>query len=70
MDGVLATSPFSWFGGKYHDETMPFAQFSVDADTVFQVLDEFHVPDRPARRLQGQQGRRRRLDAGSPAIGT
>ena len=46
MDGVLATSPFSWFGGKYHDQTMPFAQFSVDADTVFQVLDEFHVPEK------------------------
>ena len=24
---------------------MPFAQFAVDADTVFTVLDEFHVPD-------------------------
>ena len=45
MEGVLATSPFSWYGGKYHDETMPFAQFSVDADSVFKVLDEFHVPD-------------------------
>ena len=44
MDGVLAASPFSWYGGKYHDETMPFAQFSVDADTVFKVLDEFTVP--------------------------
>src|SRR5271165_4139358 len=46
MDGVLAASPFSWYGGKYHDETMPFAQFAIDADTVFQVLDEFKVPDR------------------------
>ena len=46
MEGVLATSPFSWYGGKYHDQTMPFAQFSVDADSVFKVLDEFHVPDR------------------------
>ena len=45
MEGVLATSPFGWFGGKYHDETMPFGQFSVDADSVFKVLDEFHVSD-------------------------
>jgi len=44
INGVLAASPFSWYGGKYHDETMPFAQFSVDADTVFKVLDEFTVP--------------------------
>jgi len=46
IDGVLATSPFSWFGGKYHDQTTPFAQFSVDAESVFKVLDEFHVPER------------------------
>ncbi len=46
MDGVLAASPFSWFGGKYHDENMPFAQFAVDAETVFKVLDEFKVPER------------------------
>jgi putative ABC transport system permease protein len=46
MDGVIAASPFSWYGGKYHDEVMPFAQFSVDADSVFQVLDEFHVPEK------------------------
>ena len=45
MDGVIAATPFCWFGGKYHDETMPFSQFSVDADTVFNVLDEFHVSD-------------------------
>jgi putative ABC transport system permease protein len=46
MDGVLAASPFSWYGGKYHDEVMPFAQFSVDANTVFSVLDEFKVPEK------------------------
>ena len=44
LDGVLAASPFSWYGGKYHDEMMPFAQFSVDAEHVFKVLDEFTVP--------------------------
>ena len=45
MEGVLAATPYCWFGGKYHDETMPFAQFSVDADSVFKILNEFHVPD-------------------------
>ncbi len=44
MDGVIAASPFSWYGGKYHNETTPFAQFAVDPDTVFTVLNEFHVP--------------------------
>jgi putative ABC transport system permease protein len=44
MDGVIAATPFSWYGGKYHDEVMPFAQFAVDAETVFTVMAEFEVP--------------------------
>lgn len=44
LDGVLAATPFSWFGGKYKDEIMPFAQFSVDPDSVFQVMTEFTIP--------------------------
>src|SRR3954470_16035162 len=44
MDGVVAATPFSWYGGKYHDEVMPFSQFAVDADTVFTVLAELDVP--------------------------
>lgn len=44
MDGVVAATPFQWYGGKYHDEVMPFAQFAVDADVVFDILDEFTVP--------------------------
>jgi putative ABC transport system permease protein len=39
IPGVEAVSPFSWFGGKYKDEThMTFAQFAVDEnefDTIF-----------------------------------
>jgi len=46
MDGVVAATPFSWFGGKYHDEVMPFSQFAVDAETIFTVRDELTVaPD-------------------------
>ena len=57
MDGVVAATPFSWYGGKYGEETMPFAQFGVDPDTIFTIYDEFKVPpdqlkafqeDRPA----------------------
>ena len=44
MDGVVAATPFSWFGGKYHDEVMPFSQFAVDAENVFTVMDELTVP--------------------------
>ncbi len=46
LDGVIAATPFSWYGGKYHDEVMPFAQFSVDANTIFTILDEFKVPEK------------------------
>lgn len=45
MDGVVAASPFQWYGGKYHDEVMPFAQFGIDADVIFDILDEFTVPE-------------------------
>jgi putative ABC transport system permease protein len=44
LDGVLAASPFSWYGGKYHDEIMPFAQFGVDPETVFTIMDELRIP--------------------------
>jgi putative ABC transport system permease protein len=44
MDGVISATPFSWFGGKYHDEVMPFSQFAVDAETIFSVMSELEVP--------------------------
>ena len=44
IDGVVAATPFCWFGGKHQDEIMPFAQFGVDPDDVFKVLDEFTLP--------------------------
>ena len=25
LDGVVATTPFTWYGGKYQDEILPFA---------------------------------------------
>lgn len=44
IEGVRAVTPFSWFGGRYHDEILPFAQFGVDADSVFKILNEFTIP--------------------------
>ncbi|MGC8638344.1 MAG: ABC transporter permease [Isosphaeraceae bacterium] len=43
LDGVVAATPFSWYGGKYHDEVVPFSQFAVDAETVFAVMSELEV---------------------------
>jgi putative ABC transport system permease protein len=46
LDGVIAASPYLWYMGKYRDEIIPFAQFGVDADTVFTVRDELSIaPD-------------------------
>src|SRR6266481_4513669 len=36
-EGIIAATPFRWYGGKYHDEVMPFAQFGVNPDTVFSI---------------------------------
>ena len=44
MDGVEATTTFSWFGGKYKSEIMPFAQFGVTPETMFAIYDEIAPP--------------------------
>jgi putative ABC transport system permease protein len=44
MPGVVAATPFNWIGGKYKEETVPFAQFGVDPDSIFKIMDEFIVP--------------------------
>ena len=44
MDGVTSTSAFSWYGGKYKNEVLPFAQFAVTADTIFDIFDELTIP--------------------------
>jgi putative ABC transport system permease protein len=43
-DGVIAVSPFNWYGGKHRNEILPFAQFGVDPATIFRIMDEFRVP--------------------------
>jgi putative ABC transport system permease protein len=52
MDGVAAATPFSWYGGKYGEETMPFAQFGIDADTIFKIYDELTIPPDQLRSFQ------------------
>lgn len=43
IDGVLAAVPYSWYGGNYKDEQMPFAQFGTDAQHVFDVWAELKI---------------------------
>ncbi len=45
MDEVRSAIPFSWFGGRYREETIPFAQFGTDSKYVTDVLQEYKVPD-------------------------
>jgi putative ABC transport system permease protein len=43
MEGVVAAVPYTWFGGMYKDEKMPFAQFGTDAKEAFDVWPEFKI---------------------------
>ena len=50
MDGVSDTSPFVWYGGKYGEEVIPFAQFAVDPEKIFSIYEEYSVdPEQPNR---------------------
>lgn len=41
--GVAAAIPLAWFGGKYQDEEMPFAQFATDPKQAFNVYPEYKI---------------------------
>ena len=45
IDGVTAVTPFAWFGGNYKGQQMPFAQFSVEPNSVFDVFAEYKIPE-------------------------
>jgi putative ABC transport system permease protein len=53
--GIDAAVPYSWFGGNYKDEQAPFAQFGVDAKSVFDVWTEYHIE--PAQLEEWQRTR-------------
>ena len=44
QEGVIAASPFAWFGGNYGDRTQFFAQFGTDPEQLFEVWNEFKIP--------------------------
>jgi putative ABC transport system permease protein len=45
MDGIDAATPLAWFGGKFREQRMPFAQFGVEPTEFFKVYDELTLPD-------------------------
>ena len=55
MDGVQAAVPYSWYGGIYKDEQMPFAQFGVDPEFAFDVWDEFTIDPDQLRQWQNDR---------------
>jgi putative ABC transport system permease protein len=44
IPGVQDVTTFSWYGGKYNEEVMPFAQFGVEPSSFFKIYDEFTMP--------------------------
>lgn len=45
MDGVIAATPFSWFGGNYKNQQALFAQFGVEPEHVFDVFAEYEISE-------------------------
>jgi putative ABC transport system permease protein len=44
IPGVRSAIPMSWFGGRYRDDKVPFAQFGTDARYTFDVYEDYEVP--------------------------
>ena len=55
VPGVVAVSRMNWFGGYWVDPANQFANFAVDADTVFDVVGSATIP---AEQLQAFQRER------------
>jgi putative ABC transport system permease protein len=44
VPGVVAVTPMNWIGAYYQDPSQTFANFAVDADTLFNVFSEVKIP--------------------------
>jgi putative ABC transport system permease protein len=56
-DGVINAVPYSWFGGNYKEQQMPFAQFGTDPKHVFEVFNELKIdPEQLSTWRQDRQG--------------
>lgn len=55
--GVTATTNWSWYGGNYREEIMPFAQFATTPETFFDVFGELAIPeDQKKAWIEDKQG--------------
>lgn len=52
VEGVKAATQMSWFGGKYKDDRLAFAQFALDPQAVMDVYDEYRLPSEQLARWQ------------------
>lgn len=44
VPGVAAVSKMNWFGGHWREPTNFFANFAVDAETIFEVIPDARIP--------------------------
>jgi putative ABC transport system permease protein len=57
IPGIVAATPYAWYGGNYKEEQMPFAQFATDPRSVFNVWDEYQIdPDQLAAWRETRSG--------------
>ena len=45
LDGVVAATPYSWFGGTYKSQQNLFAQFGVEPKSAFDVFNEYEIAE-------------------------
>ncbi len=43
-EGKPVVSPLSWYGGRFRDEQVTFAQFGCDPSTIFEIYEELRLP--------------------------
>lgn len=56
VPGVAAISTMNWFGGYWVDRKNTFANFAIDADTVFDVLgSQVHIPPEELQAFKGER---------------
>jgi len=55
VPGVAAVSRMNWFGGYWVDPQNQFANFAVDADTVFQVIGSASIPPDQLKAFQRER---------------
>ncbi|MGC4032915.1 MAG: FtsX-like permease family protein [Tepidisphaeraceae bacterium] len=55
VPGVAGVSAWTWFQGKYIDDTKFFARFAVDADKIFDIRKDFVAPVEQVKAFKQQR---------------